>query len=265
MYSRYQKLDWQIGTWPFFLSYFCPSLGSLNFLPRICHVHNSVVKESACSAGDPSSIPGSGRSPGEGIGYPLQYSWAFLVAQLVKNLSSVPGLGRSPEEGKGYPLQYSGPENSMDCIVHGLAKSQTRLSNFHFHSHLKILWPEGKAYRPHNTLLPMETLFPNSSICHFRFGNHWFPTHIYATATANVSNGTPFSSFPKYWYWSPRNLFRSYHLYEASSLLPSFLVTWLHQKILVSLFLFVTLIEFITCAHQHAFTHEFSTLSQEFP
>ena len=45
------------------------------------------------------------------------------------------GLGRSPGEGKGYPLQYSGLENSMDCIVHGVAKSQTRLSNFHFHFH----------------------------------------------------------------------------------------------------------------------------------
>ena len=46
---------------------------------------NSAGKESACSAGDPSSIPGSGRSPGEGIGCPLQYPWASLVAQLVKN------------------------------------------------------------------------------------------------------------------------------------------------------------------------------------
>ena len=45
---------------------------------------SSVGKESTCN-GDPSSIPGSGRSPGEGIGYPLQYSWASLVAQLVKN------------------------------------------------------------------------------------------------------------------------------------------------------------------------------------
>ena len=45
----------------------------------------SVGKESACNAGDPSLIPGLGRSPGEGIGYPLQYSWASLVAQLVKN------------------------------------------------------------------------------------------------------------------------------------------------------------------------------------
>ena len=46
---------------------------------------SSVGKESACNAGDPDSIAGSGRSPGEGIGYPLQYSWASLVVQLVKN------------------------------------------------------------------------------------------------------------------------------------------------------------------------------------
>ena len=46
---------------------------------------SSVDKKSACNAGDPGSIPGSGRSPGEGIGYPLQYSWVSLVAQLVKN------------------------------------------------------------------------------------------------------------------------------------------------------------------------------------
>ena len=41
------------------------------------------------------------------------------------DLGSIPGLGRSPEEGKGYSLQYSGLENSMDCIVHGVTKSQT--------------------------------------------------------------------------------------------------------------------------------------------
>ena len=49
------------------------------------------------------------------------------------DLGSIPGLGRSPGEGKGYPLQYSGLENSMDCIVHGVAKSQTQLSNIHFY------------------------------------------------------------------------------------------------------------------------------------
>ena len=60
---------------------------------------SSVGKESTCNAGDPGLIP---------------------------------GLGRSPGEGKGYPLQYSGLENSMDCIVHGVTKSRTQLSDFHF-------------------------------------------------------------------------------------------------------------------------------------
>ena len=80
--------------------------------------HSSAGKESACNAGDPGSIPGSGKSPGDGIGYPLQYSWASLVAQLVKNPlamrenpGSIPGSGRSPGGGHGNPLQYSCPEN----------------------------------------------------------------------------------------------------------------------------------------------------------
>ena len=50
---------------------------------------SSAGKESACNATDPGSIPGSGRSAGEGIGYPLQYSWASLVAQPVKNLPAM--------------------------------------------------------------------------------------------------------------------------------------------------------------------------------
>ena len=49
------------------------------------------------------------------------------------NLGSIPGLRRSHGEGKGYPFQYSGLENSMNCIVHGVTKSQTQLSDFHFH------------------------------------------------------------------------------------------------------------------------------------
>ena len=48
------------------------------------------------------------------------------------DLGSIPGLRRSPGEGKGYPLQYSGLKNFMDCIVHGVAKNQTQLSNFCF-------------------------------------------------------------------------------------------------------------------------------------
>ena len=51
---------------------------------------SALGKESACNAGDPSLIPGWGRSTGDRIGYPLQYSWASLVAGLVKNLPAVP-------------------------------------------------------------------------------------------------------------------------------------------------------------------------------
>ena len=49
----------------------------------------------------------------------------------VGDLGLIPGLGRSPGEGNGYPLQCSGLENSMDCIIHGAAESQTRLRDFH--------------------------------------------------------------------------------------------------------------------------------------
>ena len=63
---------------------------------------SSVGKESACNAGDPGLIAGAGRSAGEG---------------------------------KSYPLQYSTLENSMDCMVHGVAESQTRLSSFHFYEY----------------------------------------------------------------------------------------------------------------------------------
>ena len=85
-------------------------------------------KESACNAGDPGLIPGRGRSTGEGIGYPLQYSWVSLVAGKesdcnVEDLGSIPGLGRPPGEGKGYPLQYSGLKNSIDYSPWGHKES----------------------------------------------------------------------------------------------------------------------------------------------
>ena len=98
--------------------------------------HSSVGKESTCNAGDPGLIPGSERSAGEGIGYPLQYSWASLVAQLVKNLPAMwgpgfdPWVGKIPWRSKDYPLQYSGLKT-----VHGVTKSQTLLSDFHFPLH----------------------------------------------------------------------------------------------------------------------------------
>ena len=87
---------------------------------------SSVGKESACNARESGSNPGSGRSAGEGISYPLQYSWASLVAQLVRNLPAM------QETWVWYPLQYCGLENSMDSIVHRVRKSWTRLSDFHF-------------------------------------------------------------------------------------------------------------------------------------
>ena len=71
---------------------------------------------------------------GSPIGFP-DVSAGKESACNMGDLGSIPGLGRSPGEGKGYPLQYSGLENSMDCIVHGVAKSWTRLSAFHFHFH----------------------------------------------------------------------------------------------------------------------------------
>ena len=90
---------------------------------QISFPDTSVGKEFTCNAGDPGSIPGWGRSAGEGKGYPLQYSWTCLVAQLVKNPLPC-----------GRPGFYSGLESSMDCIVHGVTKSWTRLGNFYFHA-----------------------------------------------------------------------------------------------------------------------------------
>ena len=65
---------------------------------------SSVSKESICNAGDPSWIPGPGRAPEDGIGYPLQYSWASLVAQLVKN----------PPAMQGTWVQYLGFEDPLE-------------------------------------------------------------------------------------------------------------------------------------------------------
>ena len=97
---------------------------------------SSAGKESTCSAGDPSSIPGSGRSAGEGIGYPLQYSWASPVAQLVKNLPAMQetlGWEVPLEEGMATNSSILAWRMPMDrgvwqSSVHRVAKSQTELS-----------------------------------------------------------------------------------------------------------------------------------------
>ena len=105
-------------------------------LPVWCLHFSSVGRESTCIAGD---------------------------------LGLIPGLGRSPGEGKGYPLQYSDLENSMDCIVHGVAKSWTRLSHFLFY----FLSPRSchkdiSTYSKHN---PWNT--PRPGACQPQWGQRW--------------------------------------------------------------------------------------------
>ena len=79
---------------------------------------SSAGKESTCNAGNPNSIPGLGRSTGEAIGYPLQYSWAYRGSDNKESMweTWVRSLGweKYPGEGNSYPLQYSGLENPMD-------------------------------------------------------------------------------------------------------------------------------------------------------
>ena len=100
--------------------------------------HSSVGKESACNAGDPSLIPAWERSPGKRMGYPLQYSWASLLAQLVKKL---PEMQETPVRSLGWedPLEKGKVTHSnilawrIPWTVHGVTKSSTPLSDFHFH------------------------------------------------------------------------------------------------------------------------------------
>ena len=88
---------------------------------------SSAGKESACNAGDPGSIPGSGRSAGGGIGYPLQYFWVSLGAQLVKNVPAIretwldPWVGKipwrreSPPTPVFWPGEFHGVYSSCGC------------------------------------------------------------------------------------------------------------------------------------------------------
>ena len=96
-------------------------------------------RESTCNAGDPGSIPGLGRSSGEGIDYPLHYSWASPVAQLVKNLLQCRRPGFDPcvrkipwrKERLPTPVSWSGEFHGQ--YIHGVTKSQTWQSDFHFY------------------------------------------------------------------------------------------------------------------------------------
>ena len=119
---------------------------------------SSIGKKSACNSGDPGSIPGLGRPPGEGICYPLRYSWASLVAQLVKNPPAMRetwvwslGWEDSLEKGKvtcSSILAWRIPQTT----VHGVAKSWARLSNFHFH--LLFQWFSSVFPGPAASVLP---------------------------------------------------------------------------------------------------------------
>ena len=104
---------------------------------------SSVGKQSACIEGDPGSIPGSGRSPGEGIGYPLQYSWASLGGSDGKEPACQcgrpgfnPWLGTIPWRREWLPIPVFWPgefhrRGDWQATVHGVSKSQTRLSDLH--------------------------------------------------------------------------------------------------------------------------------------
>ena len=102
-------------------------------------LHSSVGKESACNAGDPGSILGSGRPAGEGIGYPLQYSWASIVTQLVKNPPAmqetwVHSLGWEDPLEKGKATHTSMLALRIPWTIQSMGlPSQMRLSDFHFH------------------------------------------------------------------------------------------------------------------------------------
>ena len=108
--------------------------------PSLGFPHSSVGKESAFNAGDPGSVPESARSAGEGIGYPLQYSWASLVTELVKN---PPAMRETWVQSMGWedPLERGKATHSSIlakripwtvCVAHEVAKSWTCLSGFQF-------------------------------------------------------------------------------------------------------------------------------------
>ena len=130
MFVGGENQDWRDGHHP--LSMLGPPFNS------------SVGKESSCNVGDPGSIPGSRRFAAEGIGYPLQYSWASFVAQLVKNSPAiletwVRSLGWEDLLEKGKPTHSCILAWRVPWTVYsmGVTKSQTQLSDFHFHSTLQ--------------------------------------------------------------------------------------------------------------------------------
>ena len=160
-------------------------VSSEDLLPRLLAVTSpdspiaQLVKNPSAMQDTPvGSIPGLGGSAGEGNCYPLQYSWAVLMAQLIKNPPAmrktwVWSLGWEDPLGREncYLLQNSGWENSMDCIVHGVVVSRTLLRGFHF--------PRGRRGQ--------EALF-----CHFYGGTN--PSYEGFTLTAAHPKAPPLNS-----------------------------------------------------------------------
>ena len=120
---------------------------SANYLKLICSLlrnqrkkgfpDSSVGKESACNAGDPGSIPGSGRSTGEGNGYPLQYSWASLVSHLVKNPPAmwetwIPSLGWEDPLEKGMATHPSVLAGEFQGLLGGSQRVRHSWETFAF-------------------------------------------------------------------------------------------------------------------------------------
>ena len=122
------------------------------------------------------------------LGLPSWLSWWAICLQCRRPGFDL-GLGRSPGEGEGYPLQYSGMENSMDCIIHGVAKSQTQLSDFNLEYSQSCTLNLQSNFR--TVSLPQRKSVPNSShsstplflsplqlLIYFVFVNFTIPFHI---------------------------------------------------------------------------------------
>ena len=123
---------------------------------------SSVGKESACNARDPGSMPRSGRSPGEGIGYPLQYSWASLMAQLAKNLPAMrktwvrsPGWEDTLEKGKATHSSIVAWRTPRTVWSMGLKESDTTAS---------FTFPGGSVFPMQETRF--DPWFLEDPICH---------------------------------------------------------------------------------------------------
>ena len=117
---------------------------------------SSVSKESTCNAGDPGSIPGLGRSPGKGIGYPLQYSWTSLVSQLVKNQPTMQEtwVGKIPQRRERLPTPVFWPTEFQYSPWGGKESDMTEQLSLHSHLTLYALFTlkitgicQGKMYK----------------------------------------------------------------------------------------------------------------------